>query len=129
MLKMAGKKLTTLLVKAEKVQLQINNLEADLAQGLYPPSFAPKEIPLGEATKETRVWSSIWGQLDQLIIYYGYSHRQVKWWRRVFFHLLDLSIANEVLYTTSPKFVEDLTYLSLELDMHHKHAYVIGYQF
>eukprot|EP00731_Ephydatia_muelleri_P003594 Em0001g3594a len=38
-------------------------------------------------------------QSDQLIIYYGYSHRQVKWWRRVFFHLLDLSIANaSILY-------------------------------
>ena len=43
--------------------------------------------------------TSIWGQLDQLIIYYGYSQRQVKWWRRVFFHLLDLSIANtSILY-------------------------------
>ena len=41
MLKMAGKKLTTLLMKAGKVQLRINNLEVDLAQGLYTPSFAP----------------------------------------------------------------------------------------
>ena len=41
MLKMAGKKLTTLLMKAGKVQLRINNLKVDLAQGLYTPSFAP----------------------------------------------------------------------------------------
>ncbi|KAL5515954.1 hypothetical protein EMCRGX_G001206 [Ephydatia muelleri] len=38
-------------------------------------------------------------QSDQLLMYYGYSHRQVKWWKRVFFHLLDLSIVNaSVLY-------------------------------
>ena len=38
-------------------------------------------------------------QSDQLLMYYGYSHRQMKWWKRVFFHLLDLSIVNaSVLY-------------------------------
>ena len=38
-------------------------------------------------------------QIDQLLMYYGYSHRQVKWWKRVFFHLLGLSIVNaSVLY-------------------------------
>ena len=31
---------------------------------------------------------------DQLLLYYGFSHRSVKWWKRVFFHLLDLSIVN-----------------------------------
>ena len=31
---------------------------------------------------------------DQLLLYYGFSHRSVKWWKSVFFHLLDLSIVN-----------------------------------
>ena len=50
---------------------------------------------------------------DQLILYYGYPHRlenwnnilitliyrSVKWWKRVFFHLVDLSIVNaNILY-------------------------------
>ena len=36
---------------------------------------------------------------DQLIRYYGYPHRSIKWWKRVFFHLLDLSILNaNILY-------------------------------
>ena len=31
---------------------------------------------------------------DQLVIYYEFSHRSVKWWKRVFFHLLDVAIVN-----------------------------------
>lgn len=31
---------------------------------------------------------------DQLLSYCGFSHRTVKWWRRVFFHLLDTSVVN-----------------------------------
>ena len=31
---------------------------------------------------------------DQLLLYYGFSHRSVKWWKRVFFHLLDLTLMN-----------------------------------
>ena len=31
---------------------------------------------------------------DQLVLYYGFAHRSVKWWKRVFFHLLDLSLVN-----------------------------------
>ena len=38
---------------------------------------------------------------DQLVLYYGYSHRSRKWWKRIFFHLLDLSIVNaSILYNT-----------------------------
>ena len=33
-------------------------------------------------------------QSDQMLSYYGFSHRTIKWWRRAFFHLLDLSIVN-----------------------------------
>ena len=36
---------------------------------------------------------------DQLVLYYGFSHRSVKWWKRCFFHLLDLSLVNShILY-------------------------------
>ena len=28
-------------------------------------------------------------QADQLLSYYGFSHRKVKWWHRAFFYLLD----------------------------------------
>ena len=39
---------------------------------------------------------------DQLLSYYGFSHRTVKWWRRAFFHLLDLSVVNAyILYRQS----------------------------
>ena len=31
---------------------------------------------------------------DQLLSYYGFSHRTVKWWRRAFFHLVDNVIVN-----------------------------------
>ena len=31
---------------------------------------------------------------DQFLSYYGFDHRSVKWWKRVAFHLLDLSIVN-----------------------------------
>ena len=36
---------------------------------------------------------------DQLVLYYGYAHRSRKWWKKVFFHLLDVSIVNaNILY-------------------------------
>ncbi len=36
---------------------------------------------------------------DQFVLYYGYAHRNNKWWKRVFFHLLDLCIVNaHILY-------------------------------
>ena len=36
---------------------------------------------------------------DQLVLYYGFFHRSVKWWNRCFFHLLDLSLVNShILY-------------------------------
>ena len=39
---------------------------------------------------------------DQLLSYYGFSHRTVKWWRRAFFHLFDQAIVNAyILYRIS----------------------------
>ena len=36
---------------------------------------------------------------DQMVLYYGYAHRTTKWWKRVFFHLVDLCLVNtHILY-------------------------------
>ena len=36
---------------------------------------------------------------DQMVLYYGFAHRSVKWWKRVFFHILDTAIVNaHILY-------------------------------
>ena len=41
---------------------------------------------------------------DQLLSYYGFSHRTVKWWRRAAFHLLDMAVVNTyVLYSSVQK--------------------------
>ena len=38
-------------------------------------------------------------QADQMLSYYGFSHRTVKWWRRAFYHLFNVSIVNSyILY-------------------------------
>ena len=33
---------------------------------------------------------------DQLLVYYGYSHFTKKWWKRVFFHLLDVALTSSI---------------------------------
>ena len=39
---------------------------------------------------------------DQLVLYYRYAHRSTKWWKRVFFHMLDLTLVNaHILYNTT----------------------------
>ena len=41
---------------------------------------------------------------DQLVLYYGYSHRQIKWWKRGFFHLIDLALVNSnIMYNSVNK--------------------------
>ena len=50
---------------------------------------------------------------DQLMSYYGFSHRTVKWWRHAFFHLFENAIVNAyILYRLS---VQD------ERKLDHKH--------
>eukprot|EP00731_Ephydatia_muelleri_P002748 Em0001g2748a len=73
MQKVAGIKLTTLLVNAGKVQLRINGLKQSLADGLFPPSFAPKAVPFGEATEMMQArWraldNSFWKQRTELAV-------------------------------------------------------------
>ena len=46
---------------------------------------------------------------DQMVLYYGFAHCSVKWWKRVFFHLLDLTLVNShILYkaATSSKMTQ-----------------------
>ena len=39
---------------------------------------------------------------DQLVQYYSFQHYSKKWWKRVFFHLLDLCLVNAyIVYTTT----------------------------
>ena len=39
---------------------------------------------------------------DQMVLYYGFAHRSVKWWKRVFFHFIDMAIVNaHILYNAS----------------------------
>ena len=38
---------------------------------------------------------------DLLVLYYGFAHRRVKWWKRAFFHLMDLCLVNaHILYNS-----------------------------
>ena len=39
---------------------------------------------------------------DQLVLYYGYAHRSAKWWKRIFFHMVDLALVNaHILHTAT----------------------------
>ena len=51
-------------------------------------------------------------KFDQLILYYGFPHRSIKWWKCVFLHLLDLSVVNaSILYNiASPKPLSQLEF-------------------
>lgn len=55
---------------------------------------------------------------DQLLSYYGFSHRTVKWWRRAFFHLLDLSVVNAyILYRQSQPGKPQLTHERFRVEL------------
>ena len=48
---------------------------------------------------------------DQLMSYYSFGHRTVKWWCRVFFHLLDMAVVNSyILYNESTQSTRKLTH-------------------
>lgn len=38
---------------------------------------------------------------DQLLCYYGFGHRTVRWWRRAFFFLLDMAVVNSYILHSS----------------------------
>ena len=36
---------------------------------------------------------------DQMVLYYGFAHKSMKWWKRFFFHVFDLCLVNaHILY-------------------------------
>ena len=48
---------------------------------------------------------------DQLLSYYGFGHRTVKWWRRAWFHLIDMAVVNSyILYKESSQSARKLTH-------------------
>lgn len=52
---------------------------------------------------------------DQLVTYYAFSHCSKKWWKRVFFHLLEVSIVNSyIIYISSTK---RLTHLDFHITL------------
>ena len=36
---------------------------------------------------------------DQLVMYYGFPHFSKKWWKRIFFHMLDATLVNANIIT------------------------------
>ena len=48
---------------------------------------------------------------DQLVTYYGFPHTSKKWWKRVFFHLLDTTIVNAyIMYNQGGTYKQPFTY-------------------
>ena len=55
---------------------------------------------------------------DQLMSYYSFSHRTLKWWRRAFFHLLDNAIVNAyVLYVLSEQSARKLDHKHFRIEL------------
>ena len=55
---------------------------------------------------------------DQLESYYGFSHWTVKWWRRLFFHQIDMAIVNAyILYLMSPCSSKRLTHSQFRVEL------------
>jgi len=55
---------------------------------------------------------------DQMVSYYSFSHRTVKWWRRVFFHLIDTAIVNAyILYSESRQSSRKLTHVNFRVEL------------
>ena len=55
---------------------------------------------------------------DQLLSYYGFSHRTLKWWRRAFIHLIEVAIVNAyIMYLTTPCEGRRLTHKELRIQL------------
>ena len=55
---------------------------------------------------------------DQLLSYYPFSHRTVKWWKRAFFHLLDVALVNSyIMYTESTQIGRKLTHEQFRVEV------------
>ena len=69
---------------------------------------------------------------DQMIMYYGFSHCSVKWWKRVFFHLLDVALVDSYILYKAANASSKMTQLNFRLSvakslvqglqrLHHRH--------
>ena len=55
---------------------------------------------------------------DQSLSYYGFSRRTVKWWKKVFFHLLDTAVVNAyIMYTHSQQSSKKLTHVQFRIEL------------
>ena len=55
---------------------------------------------------------------DQLLSYYGFSHRTAKWWRRAFFHLIEVAVVNAfILYRQSTQVGTKLTHERFRVEL------------
>ena len=55
---------------------------------------------------------------DQLLSYYGFPHRTVKWWRRAFFHLLDMAVVQAyTLYRQSQQSTRHLSHVQFRVEL------------
>ena len=57
---------------------------------------------------------------DQLLAYYGFNQRTIKWYKRAIFHLFDLAIINAfILYKLSSQGNKQLTHLQFRIQLAH----------
>ena len=55
---------------------------------------------------------------DQLLSYYGFSHRTLKWWRRAFFHLIEVAIVNAyIMYASTPQTGRKMTHKEFRIQL------------
>ena len=55
---------------------------------------------------------------DQLVVYYGFRRSSKKWWKRAFFHLMELTMVNAyILYCYNTPKKERITHLKFRLDV------------
>ena len=55
---------------------------------------------------------------DQLLSYYGFSHRTLKWWRRAFFHLIEVAIVNAyIIYASTPQTGQKMTHKEFRIQL------------
>lgn len=52
---------------------------------------------------------------DQLVTYYGFMRCSKKWWKRAFFHLLELMVNAYILYWYNTPKKEHMTHLEFAL--------------
>ena len=70
----------------------------DFLPHLRYPGAAPRMKP--QAVNEYNKYTLGVDRMDQRLSYYQFTHKSVRWWRKVFFWMLDVAVVNSyVLYT------------------------------